>query len=479
MRIVFSLLFLLNIILVNGQITAEKKAHNFGDLYPNAQTYIDIKFTNHSDKKHFLLTIDKPRDVYYIFSGKTLLPDSSITIRLKINDGKKGKFNEEVDIYFSDSNNPTTIRLSGNVKEVASNPLTGCPEFSNDPPKNNRTEFAITIKVIDSLTREPIRRSKVYIVQNNTLIGEYFTNKEGIIHRSVPMGYYFLMAEKEAYKNNYKEGYLNFQRNYVEIELQQPPRDEDPPDLIVDVPDDPEEPEIVIDLNEDPPIEVVIVEEEIDTVPEVAIEEPEIIDNRTLAELPDSIFDKAHFKANNITFILDVSSSMNSSGKLDLLKESMTELVSILRPEDIISVIKYSSNVGVMIEGLSGDDKEKINERVAELRTSSSTAGGDAIQVAYRMSRKVYSPERNNIVIMITDGAFNKGSKTYLETIEQNYKDRGIIFSVVGIKTSEYVITHMDKVVGKGGGSFIQVRNSVDAKTKIIQEIKRTSFRER
>jgi len=170
---------------------------------------------------------------------------------------------------------------------------------------------------------------------------------------------------------------------------------------------------------------------------------------------------------------------MNPSGKLELLKQSMTNLVTILRPEDLISVIKYSSNVSVVIDGLSGADKEKINERVAALRTSSSTAGGDAIQVAYRINRKKYSAEHNNIVIMITDGAFNKGSKTYLETIEKNYKERGILFSVVGIKTSEYVTTHMGNVVSKGGGSFIQVRTAEDARTKIIKEIKRTSFRGR
>ena len=218
MRIVFSLLFLLTPFLVNGQVTVEKKVHNFGDLYPNAQTYVDIKFTNNYDKKHFLLTLVKPRDVYYIFSGKTLFPDSSIIIRLKINEGRKGKFNHEVDIYFSDSDQPTTIRLTGNVKEVGGNPMTECPDFNNNPPPNNRNEFAITIKVIDSLTREPIRRSKVYVVQNNDLIGEYYTNKDGIVHRPFPMGYYFIAAEKETYITNLKEGYLNFQRNYIEIE---------------------------------------------------------------------------------------------------------------------------------------------------------------------------------------------------------------------------------------------------------------------
>ena len=97
--------------------------------------------------------------------------------------------------------------------------------------------------------------------------------------------------------------------------------------------------------------------------------------------------------------------------------------------------------------------------------------------MAYEMNDRVYAADRNNIVIMITDGAFNKGSMTYLETIAKNYQEKGIIFSVVGIHTSTYITEHMQEVVGAGGGSFIEVRNIVDAQTKIIEEIKRTSFR--
>jgi len=90
MRFLLSIILFFTVLTTSAQITAEKKSHDFGDLYPNAQTYVDIVFTNHSDKKHYLLNVDKPRDVYYIFSSKVLLPDSSITIRLKINDGKDG-----------------------------------------------------------------------------------------------------------------------------------------------------------------------------------------------------------------------------------------------------------------------------------------------------------------------------------------------------------------------------------------------------
>ena len=487
MRFLLSLLFLSFTHLVSAQIKADLSTYDFGDLYPNAQTYVDITFTNHGEKKEYLLTIDKPRDVYYVFSSKVLLPDSSITIRLKINESLKGKFNHEVDIYFSDADQPITIRLTGNVREVGSNPLTACPDFNSTPPKNNAYTFEITVKVLDSLTREPLRRSKVYFVRGNELVAEFYTDKDGIVHREMPLGYYFITAEKELYESNYNEGYLNFQRNYVEILLKQPDLEEEP-DLVVDVPEIEEEvpeveeeeddEEIIIKIEEPIVEETVLIETPKDTIaPDPVGEEPVYVDDIPFNEIPDSLFDKAHFKLNNITFILDVSSSMNSTGKLDLLKLSMTELVSILRPEDLISVIKYSSNVSVVFESLSGKDKELINERVAALKTSSSTAGGDAIQVAYQMSRRVYSPKRNNIVIMVTDGAFNKGSKTYLETIEQNYREKGIIFSVVGIKTSSYVNEYMTKVVGKGGGSFIEVRTAEDARTKIINEIKRTSFR--
>jgi Ca-activated chloride channel family protein len=80
---------------------------------------------------------------------------------------------------------------------------------------------------------------------------------------------------------------------------------------------------------------------------------------------------------------------------------------------------------------------------------------------------------------MITDGAFNRGSKDYKEIIEKNYQEKGIIFSVVGIKTSEYITEHMDNIVETGGGDFIQIRTMQDAKTKIFHEIRRTSFRGR
>src|SRR5690606_6833637 len=131
-----------------------------------------------------------------------------------------------------------------------------------------------------------------------------------------------------------------------------------------------------------------LIEQEVETIPTPEIVEAIYVDTTALEDLPDSVFDINHFKLNNITFILDVSSSMNSVGKLELLKLSMTELIKVLRDDDLITILKYSSSVDVVVEGMKGKDRDKITERVAKLRTSSSTAGGDAIEEAYRMNRQ-------------------------------------------------------------------------------------------
>lgn len=464
--------------------------YNFGELYRGSQFYKDITFKNTSGKTQFLLTIDKPQDVYYIFSSKKVLPDSTVTIRFQVNERRKGRFNYRVEVYFSEPRDPIGINLSGVVKESSGgNSMTACPDFNSAPPAH-MNQFDMVIKVIDSITRQPIQNAQVYVVENGELVGNWKTNYKGVVKKRMMLGYFFITADKPPYRQNYYEGYMNYKRNYVEIELSQ--RDftnepdeivqTDPPDETDSDPDnDPDVIEIVI--TDDPPIEdkdtatqeVPVVEDPI------VVNDPPVVDppleEKTLEELPDSVFTPGYFSFNNITFILDVSTSMNGMGKMDFLKMSMIELANILRPEDIVSMIKYSSEVETIMKGAHGDRKEEIIGTVKGLKTSGLTAGGDAIKAAYKLNRKNYIEGGNNIVIMITDGVFNRGDKDYLKTIKKFYASQGIKFSVVGIKTSDYITGHMKNIVKEGGGDFVRILTIQDAKSKLIQEIRRTSFK--
>ncbi len=450
-----------------SQMSAEKTIHDFGDLYNGAPTYCDFRFTNRSEKVQYLLTIDKPEGVHYIFSSKVIPPDSSMFIRFRVDNTKKGTFFHEVDIYFSQPFEPIPIELTGNVKEISKNLMTDCPDF-NSTPAYKIQNFEITVKVIDSLTGEPISGADVFFVERGDLVSREETNAKGFVHDDLPLGLYYIAVERQGYEPDYYEGYINFARNYFEIDLARKGESE----LHETIPDP------IVYENIDSIFAEILEEEKdsvvVEIVPETVVAER---DTTSLFDLPDTLFDAAHFKFNNITFILDASSSMNAQGKMDLLKMSMIELVKILRPEDRVTVLKYAAEVTILMENETGADKDKIVEIVRAIRTTGVTAGGTAINEAYRLNKSHFIPGGNNIVIIITDGAFNKGDVNYDKTIKGNFSENGTRFSVVGVKTTSYIQENMKSIASLGGGAYIQILTIEDAQTKIIDEIRRTSFR--
>ena len=487
MRSIISFILILASQLCYAQMQVEKTSHNFGNLYANMPTYVDFTFKNTGQSEVFLLSVNKPREVYYLYSTKTVQADSSVTVRLKINDNIKGRFNYKTNVFFSNSYDPVVITLTGNVKERNSNPLMSCPDFNSTPAPNGLAQFDITVKVIDSLTGEPIRRSKVYFVSNGEMIANYYTNGDGIIHESIPLGLYFITAQKEPYLSNYYDGYLNFKTSYVEIKLKKPEVEKIPEEVAIVEPEPViivEEPVIeepVIIIAEEPvieePIEIIIDQNE----PAIVVEETVIIvPIDTIPVIPspaDTGFTSNKYAPNNLVFIVDVSSSMNQMGKLELLKLSMIELTKILRPQDQVSVLAYAGSVNVLFELKSGTDKEEIIEKIKTLKTGGYTDGDEAIKEGIRIAKKGYIEGGNNLVFMVTDGAFNKGSKAYIRNIQIAHQTKGIKFSVVGIKTGEYLGSHLSTVAEKGGGSYIRIVTVDDAQNKLFEEVKRTSLK--
>lgn len=473
-RLVFFFLFLINLHVGRTQMQTEKTSHNFGNLYANMPTHVDFTFKNIGQSKVFLLSVDKPREVYYLYSKKNIVADSSVTVRLKVNDNIKGRFNYKVNVFFSNSNSPTTITLTGNVKERNNNPLMSCPDFNSSPPPNGLAQFEVTVKVMDSLTNKPIRRSKVYFVSNGEMVATYYTNGDGIIHESIPLGLYYITAKKTDYIPNYFDGYLNFKTNYVEIKLKQPKEEIIPNELVVI--DEPEPIEII-----EPEIIIIEEEREVEVTDEIVVGNSEIIvpiDTLPIVPKPaDTGFNSSRYAPNNLVFIVDVSSSMNQMGKFKLLKMAMIELTQILRPQDQVSVLAYSGSVNILFELKKGTDKAEIIDKINSLKTGGYTAGDEAIKEGIRLSKEGYIEGGNNLVFMVTDGAFNKGSKSYIRHIETANKTKGIKFSVVGIKTGEYLGSHLSSVAQKGGGEYIRIITSDDAQNKLFEEVKRTSLK--
>lgn len=458
-----------------GQVTFSATKHDFGDLEPYSARYVDVKLTNIGQKQEWLLTVKKTVEVSYIVSKQIMEVDSSIIIRLHVNPTRKGRFSYTVDVFTSDRAEPVSIKLTGNLSELpqdGSNMFTQCPTFSDRPGGKNPNGFDLTVVTIDKESKEPLDKSRVTLIQNGEPIWMKTTDKKGKIVKDATLGLSYFYATHDGYYPAELGAYINFQRNYVVVELE---KDETvlPPDPPIDIAVvDPPKEEVIIEIEEEEEVETHL-EEEL-TIPEnttVVAEAPPAFN-----ELDPEDFSEANFNPINVVFVLDVSSSMSGADKMELMKYSLYQLTDMLRPQDKIGIVTYSSKTNVLLRTTTGDQKDEIKGIVKKLRPGGYTAGGAGIKSGYRLVNRAKIEGGVNHVIVITDGAFNRSSDDYKKYVRK-YKRKGINLSVVGIKNKEKDEEEMKDAAKLGGGNYIPIFKLADAQHNLKQEIRALTFK--
>ncbi|KUJ61532.1 hypothetical protein AR687_12695 [Flavobacteriaceae bacterium CRH] len=180
----------------------------------------------------------------------------------------------------------------------------------------------------------------------------------------------------------------------------------------------------------------------------------------------------------NLVFLIDVSGSMSEENKLPLLKESMKILVKELRPQDRVSIVVYAGSAGVVLEPTSGDDKEAIMDAFDNLSAGGSTAGGEGIELAYKLAEQNFIKEGNNRVIIATDGDFNVGasSDADMEKLIEDKRKSGVFLTVLGYGMGNYKDSKMEILADKGNGNYAYIDNIQEANRFLGKEFKGSMF---
>ena len=90
----------------------------------------------------------------------------------------------------------------------------------------------------------------------------------------------------------------------------------------------------------------------------------------------------------SLTFVIDVSGSMDMDNRLGLVKRSLELLVEQLRPGDRVSIVVYGSEARVILEPTSGADKGAILEAIYNLRPEGATNAEAGIRLGYQTARR-------------------------------------------------------------------------------------------
>jgi Ca-activated chloride channel family protein len=452
-----------------GQVTFDKLKHDFGDLESYDERFVDFILTNKGQKKEYVLSVKKPYEVNYIVNGKFMDQDSSVVLRFQINPKVKGRFSYDIDVFVSDRAEAVKIKITGNLKDVASDDLsafTACPDFSSRPGGKKANNFQLTVITIDSETKAELSNSKVSFIQNGIPVWTNQTDKNGKIKEEANLGFSYFYASHEAYKPAELGAYVNFQRNVIVLELAKDPSYCPPPPATTP----PIQP-IIIDPT--PPVVEIVIEEELLNEETTAFIEEAPVEFSSLA--PDD-FSAENFNPINVVFVLDVSSSMQQGDRIELMKYSLFQLMEMLRPMDKIGIVTFSSDSRVVLAPTNCGNKETIQKEIENLKASGLTAGGEGIKLGYQQALKGFVPGGTNQIIVITDGAFNRNSDDYKKYVKK-YKKKGINMSVVGIKIKDVDQVKMTEAAEVGGGRLVPIMKLADAQANLKQEIRFAAFK--
>src|SRR5688572_8270913 len=180
----------------------------------------------------------------------------------------------------------------------------------------------------------------------------------------------------------------------------------------------------------------------------------------------------------NLVFLIDVSGSMAMAGKLSLVKTGFKMLVEQVRPQDKVAIVVYAGSAGLVLQSTPGNQKDKMLMAIENLEAGGSTAGGEGINLAYKIAQQNFRKGGNNRVILATDGDFNVGvsSNAEMERLIEQKRESGIFLTVLGFGTGNLKDSKMEKIADKGNGNYAYIDNIMEARKVFVSEFGGTLF---
>lgn len=181
-------------------------------------------------------------------------------------------------------------------------------------------------------------------------------------------------------------------------------------------------------------------------------------------------------KSAALTFVIDVSGSMQMENRLELVKRSLELLVERLRPEDTVSIVVYGTQARIVLNPTSGRDANTILNAIYSLQPEGSTNAAQGLRMGYEMAMQAYQNGMTNRVILCSDGVANVGateSDEILKTV-RGYVSEGIYLTTVGFGMGNFNDVLMEQLADDGNGNYAYIDDIDEAQKLFVEDLTST-----
>ena len=181
-------------------------------------------------------------------------------------------------------------------------------------------------------------------------------------------------------------------------------------------------------------------------------------------------------KPASLTFVIDVSGSMDRENRLWLVKQSLQLLVDRLGPDDTVTIVVYGSNARIVLFPTSGEDRATILNAIYSLQSEGSTNAEAGLRLGYQMAWNNFRSDAINRVILCSDGVANVGQTgpdAILNEI-RGYVEAGITLTSVGFGMGNFNDVLMERLANEGNGTYAYIDDLDEAHKLFVEDLTST-----
>jgi Ca-activated chloride channel homolog len=172
-----------------------------------------------------------------------------------------------------------------------------------------------------------------------------------------------------------------------------------------------------------------------------------------------------------MTFVIDVSGSMDMENRLSLVKQSLSLLLDQLKPTDRIGLVVYGSEARLLLE--PSNDREAVRRAIDRLQPEGATNAEAGLMLGYEVASRNFRQNASNRIILCSDGVANVGHAGPQAILGQIGREarRGIELSTLGFGMGNYNDHLMEQLANKGDGRYAYIDTFDEAKRVLVEEV--------
>lgn len=175
----------------------------------------------------------------------------------------------------------------------------------------------------------------------------------------------------------------------------------------------------------------------------------------------------------SLTFVIDVSGSMEREDRLETVKDALAMLVTQLRPDDTIGIVVYGSEASSVLPPTSGADKRRILDAIYSLAPSGATNVEAGLDIGFEQANEALQREGSNMILLCSDGVANNGvtDPAALVAKYERYTSQGIKLSTYGFGMGNYNDVLMEQLANAGNGFYSYIDTLDEARKLFVENL--------